>query len=287
MTTLFDVLKKTYLSLGHLEVSTATGGAKSYIVDTKLGEKYGDDDIVGNTVMIIRDAGGASAAPEGETSIVTAYTQSTNTITVSPAFSVAVASGDKYGLAKNIIDFETMKEIINDTLQGMGTIQLADTSITTTADTTEYSLPKGFKYKVNEVQIQTNTDTNNNLWVSISSWYIINSAAGSTGLLCFSEELPSGKTLKIIYETEHPELNDMDDEVNEVFHSEFVIRAVLDRAYEYQVRRTGGKDDFLLQSANKAEDDLREAMGRFAHRKRKKPRYLVPYNFNKDDTWQE
>lgn len=287
MTTLFDVLKKTYLALGYLEISTATGGSKTYISDTKLGEKYGDDELIGSTIMIIRDAGGAGAAPENETSTITAYVQSTNMITFSPALTAVVASGDKYGITKNIIDFETMKEIVNDTLQGLGTIQLADTSITTSADVSEYSLPKGLKYKVNGVQIQTENGTNNNEWNDIGGWYIINSAAGSTGLLCFNESLPTGRTLKLLYESEHPALVDMTDEINETFHSEYVTKAIIDRAFEYQIRRTGGTDSFLVQASNKAMADVREARNKFSQPKRKRPKYLTPYNFNKDDTWLE
>lgn len=280
MTTLFDVLRKTYLSLGYLELSTATGGSKSYIVDTNLGELYGDDDIVGNIVFIVK-AGGE--APEGEVSIVTAYSSSSHTITISPSLSVAIASGDKYGLAKNIISLETMKTIVNDALQSMGTVQLSNTSLTTSANVTEYALPKALKYRVVNVQIQTETGSSNNEWNDISGWYIINSAAGSTGLLCFNESLPNGYTLKLIYETEHPEVSDMDDEIAEVFHSDYVAKVVVDRALEYLIRRTGGTNNFLLQTSNKASEDAQRAMIKHSQPKRNKPKYLTPYNIEVDD----
>lgn len=276
MTTLFDILKKVYLDLGHLEVSTATGGAKSYITDTKLGEKYGDDDIIGNIVFIIKADG---AAPEGEASYVSSYVQSTNTINISPALTVAVASGDRYGLAKNIITLETMKSLVNNALQSMGTIQLADTSLTTIADTSEYPLPVALKYKVNGVQIQTNTSGGYNQWQDIGGWYIINSAAGSTGLLCFNEELPSGYTLKLLYESEHPEVTELTDNISETFHTEHIAAFVVDKALEYQIRRTGGTDPFLMQTSNKAMQDAENAKRVYSQTKRKKPKYITPYNF--------
>jgi hypothetical protein len=279
MTTLFDILKKSYIDLGYMDISTATGGSTSTLIDTKLGDKYGDDDTIGSTIFIIRDAGGASAAPENEVSYITGYISSTNTFSISPSFTAAVAAGDKYGIAKSIIELETIKEITNDALQSFGTIQLTDTSITTVSEQTEYSLPVGLKYKVNNVQISTNNAVGNMEYNDIGGWYVINSAAGSTGMLVFNESLPSGKTLKIFYESEHPKLNLMTDLISETIPSEYASKLIVDRAYQYQIRRTGGTDPFLLQTSNKAMQDVAEARVKFSQPKHKRPKYLTPYNF--------
>jgi hypothetical protein len=276
MTTLFDLVKKTYLALGQLEISTATGGSTSTIIDTKLGEKYGDDDIVGSSVLIIMDAGGDNVPPEQEVSTVTGYVASSNTIQLSPSFTVAVASGDKYGIAKNIIDLNTMIEIINDALQSLGTIQLADTSITTLDNTTEYSIPVGLKYKITGVQVQTEMGAGNEEYITLSNWYLLNSAAGSTGLLCFTESMPAGYKLKILYESEHPKMNAMSNKLSETIHSEFATKVIIDRALEYQIRRTNGTDPFLIQTQNKAMADVEMARNRFSQPKYKKPKYLTP-----------
>lgn len=279
MTTLFDLLKKSYISLGHMEISTATGGTTTTIVDTKLGEKYGDGDIVNSTVFIIRDAGGNNDAPEQEVSRITDYVQSTNTITVSPSFTVAVASGDTYGISKPIIELDTMKELANNALQGLGTIQLTDTSITTVDGQTEYSLPTSLKYKISMVQISTNDDTNYLQFNDIGGWYQINSGPGSTGMLVFNNELPPGYTLKLFYESEHPRVQNMSDKIAESIHSEYATRLVVDKALEYQVRRTNGTDPFLLQTSNKSMQDVAEARAKFTQQKLKRPKYLTPYRF--------
>ncbi len=276
MATLFDLLRKTYLSLGHLQVSTATSGTKNIITDTKLGDTYGDGDITGSAIFIIRDAGGDSAAPEGEVSYVIDYISSTNTMSVSPAFTAAVSVGDKYGIAKPIIDLETMIEIANDALQGLGTIQLFDTSITTLDDVTEYQLPKHIKYKVAAVMIQTSSDTDNYEYVDINNWYVLNTSPGTVGELVFNRPLSSGYKLKIIYEAEHPRLNSMSDSVSETIHSEYATKLVVDKALEYQVRRTNGTDQFLLQTQNKSMMDLQDARSRFHTQKRKRPKYITP-----------
>jgi len=279
MTTLFDLLKKTYISLGHMEISTATSGTVSSITDTKLGEKYGDDDIVGSTVFIIRDAGGLGVAPENEVSQVYGYVASTNTLQVSPNFTAAIGVGDRYGIAKNIIDLETIKEIANDALQSLGTIQITDTSITTVTGQTEYSLPVALKYRITTVQMATNDVANNLEYNDVVGWYQINSAAGSTGMLVFTESLPSGYPLKLFYEAEHPRLSAMTDKVSETIHSEYATKLVVDKALEYQIRRTNGTDPFLLQTSNKALQDLQAARNRFSQPKHKRPKYLTPHNF--------
>jgi hypothetical protein len=283
MTTLFDVLKKTYVDLGHMEISTATGGSTSTLIDTKLGEKYGDGDTVGSTIFIIRDAGGLGAAPEAEVSYITDYVSSTNTFSVSPSYSAAVGAGDRFGIAKNIIDIETMKEITNDALQAFGTIQLTDTSITTVTEQTEYSLPVLLKHRIDSVQISTNSTTGNREFNDIGGWYQINSAAGSVGMLVFNESLPAGETLKIFYSAEHPKLNAMTDVIAEVISSELACKLIVDRAYQYQIRRTNGTDPFLLQTSNKAMQDVMEARNRFSQPKHKRPKYLTPYNFRDTD----
>lgn len=279
MTTLFDVIKKTYLALGHLEVSTATSGTVSTLTDTKLGEKYGDDDIVGSSILIIRDNGGAGAAPEKEVSYITGYVASTNTIQVSPNFTAAVASGDRYGIAKNIIDIHTLVELVNDALQSLGTIQLTNVSLTTIANVSEYSLPVSLKYRITSVQMQTDDSTGDNQWNDLFNYYVVNSGPGSTGLLIFTESLPAGYVLKIFYEAEHPLVNAYSDSISETLHSEYVTKLVVDRALEYQVRRTNGTDPFLLQTSNKAMQDVQEARSRFSQPKHKRAKYLTPYNF--------
>jgi len=89
-----QILRETRLG----EYGTATGGSTSTIVDTtKLkSDQFNDTDFVGQWARIEYDAGGAAAAPEGEIRPITAFAPSTGTLTVSPEFSAAPASTDKY-----------------------------------------------------------------------------------------------------------------------------------------------------------------------------------------------
>ncbi len=281
MTTLFTALRKAYLALGQMEVTTATGGSTLTAIDTKLGDAYGDDDLIGSTLFVIHDAGGASAAPEGEAQLITGYAASTNTITVGTAFSTAIAAGDTIGLAKNIWPLYTMIELANDALASLGTIGMIDTSITTVADQTEYTLPVAMKYKTMRVQIQSDKDTASNEWLDVYNWQVSPSAGGSTGLLIFNEELPAGYTLKIWYEAEHPRVSSVSDKISETVHSELITRMIVNQALEYQTRRTNGTDPFLLQTANKAMSDVQEARNRYSVPHPKKAKILTPLEYNR------
>ena len=275
-TTLFTILRKAYLALGQMEVTTATGGSTTTVVDTKLTESFGDDDLVNCSVFVIRDAGGASAAPEGEVGVVSDNVQSTGTLTLRAALTTAVAVGDTVGIVKNVWPLYTMIEIVNDALASLGTIQLVDTSLTTVSGQTEYALPVTLKHKVTNVQIQTNTETSNNEYADMNNWYIVPAAAGATGLLIFQVEPESGLTLKVWYEAEHPRLSAMSDVLSETIHSELATRLVVDRALEYQTRRTSGTDQFLLQTANKAMQDVEMARRAFSVPKRRHAKILTP-----------
>lgn len=276
-TTLFTILRKAYLALGQMEVTTATGGSTTTFIDTKLADLYGDDDLVNSYAFVIRDAAGASAAPEGEVGVISGYVASTTTATFSTALSSAISAGDTIGIVKNVWPLFTMIELVNDALAGMGAIALTNTSLTTTSGTYEYTLPVTFKYKINRVQIQT--DPVSNEYVDVHDWYVTPSAGGSTSQLIFNEDIVAGYAIKLWYEAEHPRLSAMSDIVSETIHSELASRMVIDRALEYQTRRTSGTDNFLLQTANKAMSDMQEAQRRFSQPKAKKSKILTPSGF--------
>ncbi len=110
-----DVLTRFLRESGLGEYGTATGGTSSTIVDTTRlkSAQYADDAHNGKWARISYDAGGAGAAPEGEISPITDYVASTGTLTVNPAFSVAVASGDVYQIWSNPHPQDVMDHLDN------------------------------------------------------------------------------------------------------------------------------------------------------------------------------
>jgi len=136
---LIEVLADRY---GEYRQGTATGGSTSTCVDTS-GLYEANDAWIGHYLYILTDAGGASAAPEGEERPVTDFVQSTATLTVSPVFTAAVASGDTYELLP--VRREVLARAINAGVRAAGDGWLVGTVDTTTVtladDDYDYTLP--------------------------------------------------------------------------------------------------------------------------------------------------
>src|SRR5688572_18865824 len=183
--TLSKIAQRVWRETGFSVDITATGGSTTTIVDTN-SIYTADDALIGGTAVVVRDAGGSSAAPEGELARISDYAASTTTFTLGATLTAAVASGDSVLLASPKIRLPQMIQAINDGLTNLGTIQLVDTSLTTADNQTEYALPVGLKIKrLIDVQLQTYTgDANDNQYRSIiGQTDYVPAAPGSTGLL--------------------------------------------------------------------------------------------------------
>lgn len=269
MTTLFDVLKNTYLALGNLEITSATGGSTTTVVDTKMVD-YGDDDLVNGTIFVIRDADGTGAAPQGEAQRISANSQSTQTITVDTAFSAAIATGDTIGIAKNVYPLHTLIELVNRALASLGTVQLVDTSLNTISGQVEYALPLALKYEIARVQI-----SHYNYYGEIDNWGVIPAAAGTTGTLVLPNRQMAGRTLRLWYEAEHPPVALMSDVINETIHSEYITALTVEKALQWQNDRQSGQDAYMLQRLNNAKADADNARRQYAPTKFKKTKLLT------------
>lgn len=246
---LTHVLQQVYRRLGG-KVTLATGGSTTTAVDTKLADELADgneDDIFnGGTVLVIEDAGGAAAAPEGEFSRVTDYVASTQTLTFSPAITTAIASGDRIIIAPPDFPLYDIIEVVNDALKDLSELPKFDTSITTASNQTEYTLPLALKgSRVLSVEIQDiTTDANDNRWSPVVGWREGFAAAGSTGTLILPQ-FASGYTVRIGYKVKHPRVDAFDDYIDEYYKPQLVHAAVLAHALQWrndQDALAGGRD---------------------------------------------
>lgn len=95
-----SILTRFGRETGLMQTGTATGGDNNYLNDsTRLQSlQFSPDDWVGAFLRISYDAGGAGAAPEGETRSVTSGEPGAGRLYVSPSFTAAPAAGDVYQL---------------------------------------------------------------------------------------------------------------------------------------------------------------------------------------------
>jgi hypothetical protein len=258
---LTHVLQQLYRRLG-AKVTLATGGSTSTVIDTKLADELADsneDDIFnGGTVIVIEDTGGV--APEGEFSRITDYVASTTTLTVSPAVTVAPASGDRVLIAPPDFPLYDMIEMVNDALKYITRVPRFDTSITTAANQTEYTLPLALKGRqILGVEVQgITTDSNDNRWQPIPNWRLGYAAAGSTGTLILPQ-LASGYTVRIAYLAEHARVDAYDDYIDEHLDRNLVHASVFAHALQWKNDRdaiSGGADNATIALEQKAWSQL-------------------------------
>ena len=253
---------EAYKELGQLTVSTATGGSTTTVVDSKQVGIHGDNSWKEGGIFIVRDAGGANAAPEGEFKRCSGYTDSTGTFTVESVFTVSPASGDTFGFVSEYYPLFTMLELANSALYALGDIPLVDTTtLTTAAAQTEYAAAVAWKrrppYRV-DIQSITN-DSNNNRWVTLHGWEYVPATAGSTGLIVFNDQPPTSRKLRIWYKDVHPTLTAYNSTLYEGWPPLLAHWAVVAKALEWQNARSGGSEAFLLDKLNKSEQKLAEA----------------------------
>jgi hypothetical protein len=256
---LTGVLQQLFRRLGGV-VTTATDGSETLAIDTKfeeaLGEGNVDDFLNGGTLIVVQDAGGANAAPEGEFSRIEDYDSSTQGITLDTALSAAIATGDKFMYIGNDFPLYDMVEVVNDALRYIGEIPVKDESITTAEGQTEYTLPVAIKGKeILDVEFQSNTDdADDNQYYPVEGWKPIPITPGTSGVLVLPQ-LPAGHKIRVTYVGIHPRVDAFDDYINEHLHPDFVHACVFAHAVQWKNDQNavqGAPDNALLGLEQKA-----------------------------------
>lgn len=279
-----DLLQRTLRALGQLQTSVATSGSTTTVTDTKQAGTQGEDDAWKNgTLFIIRDAGGANAAPEGEFQRISAYDDSEGIFTVDTAFSISPASGDEYGFSNSVYNIYDLKQICNDALADLGMVPLVDTTtLDTEANKTEYSYAVTWKYRPPlAVDIQTQTDdSNDNLWAPQAYYRYVPATAGTAAMFELLPQPTASRDIRVWYLGHHTKLNAYSDVVNEFIFPELAVAACAFYVVDYQIGMQGGGDDSLESQYNKLADRLDRAKDKYPiWRPRKKQTILtIPWS---------
>lgn len=260
---LTHLLQDAWTRLGQLRVWTATGGSTTTIActDWAIPEEpvYEDDDpsLIMGTAVVIKDAGGAGAAPEGELGMITDYDSSTSTLTMDTITS-AVASGDTFGIVSPLFSLQDMIVLTNIALRKLGVIDLIDTSISIASGQSEYTLPTTIRTKPVRVRKQTNQGASDNQWELVTNWSIIPATAGSNWTLVLPPLEPN-YSIEILYRSLHPKVSSYDSDIAEIIHPELALNALIAEAYQWYNNQVGGSNQYFLQRENKAIQDLEAA----------------------------
>lgn len=252
---LWELLRDAYTELGQLTTGLATGGSTTTIVDTTLVGTGKNDDWKDGAAIVLYDAGGASAAPEGEFKRVSAYVDSTGTLTLESAVSSAIGAGDLYGLVSAYYPLRQMVELTNLALRSLGDMPLVDTTtLDTASNQTEYACAVAWKRRPFRVDIQTNADSNDNRWQRTDGWEYIPAAAGTSGLIVFKSQPDDGYDIRVWYYDQHGRVALFSDVINEHISPILITAMLVEKALEWQNSRLGGTDEFLVMRWNDAKN---------------------------------
>lgn len=261
--TLSDLLSDTYAELGHLQVGAASGGDTDSLTDDELAGEHRDDEWQDGALFVLA-AGGA--APEGEYARVAAFDAAGGAFTLAGSLSAAVEAGDRYGLASSYYPLETLIELANSGLRGLGDIALVDESVLVSvsgqssyAASLEWKRRRPLRIDFLAIPGLSAVDP----WRTVHDWDFVPAAPGSTALILFKDALPAGRPVRVWYQAAHPRLAAHDDVVHASIHPELAVAAAAERALRWQNARLGGDDPGLAGRWELAREDLARARAAF------------------------
>lgn len=254
--TLFDLVYRSVreMSADFLVEGVATGGSTTTIIDT-LERTEADDHWNGGTAFIVDTTD--DAAPKGQYKPISDFTASSDTVTLQSALTAAVGSGDRYALLKPRMTYNAVVQAVNRAIGFLGRIPLEDTSLTTAANQTEYDLPTGItSLNLAQVWLQTITDdADDNRYIEVMGWDVLEGAIGSVDSLRLRGDLPEGRTIRLVYMADHPELYASSDKLaDSVPFQRVIFRAALYCARWYRDRmRTKDFDQLIAELMESAD----------------------------------
>ena len=204
MTVLSDVVQQVVAELGFGVTGVATGGSTTTLIDTKLLDRYSENYFDEGTLLVVYDAGGASAAPQGEWGVVSNFNNQNNTVTINAALTTAIAAGDVYVLASARFQLYEIIDAVNRATKETGDVETVNSSNTVVAAQLEYTLPAA---TTTVTKVEYNTIVGDANWLGleeITGWEVRKAASGSAGTLVLPYLPPVGRTLYITYTGKHP-----------------------------------------------------------------------------------
>lgn len=190
--TLSTIRQQLYFELGQTEEFYATGIPTTTAVRNSFwGDLENNPEVTkfkNSYLAIAWDAGGAGAAPEGEWGRITDFDTVNFELTIS-AVSAAVGVGDRcMFVSTKVFPLFEADRAINTGLKKLGYLRSEDTSLTTAADQTEYTIPASLRGRPFwGVWVQNLSDANDNQWTPVNyeiltstTFYIPQQTAGYT-----------------------------------------------------------------------------------------------------------
>jgi hypothetical protein len=244
MQTLFDLTYQVARKLDAVVEGVATGGSVTTIVDT-VERLEADDYWIRGSAWILRDAGGAGAAPQGEASVITDFVQSTKTVTLRSTLTAAVAAGDKYALGKRRYPLALLVQKINESLHAIGPMERTDITTLPVLDASqsEYTMPLRAGMDLRQVFYAQDQNALDHDYVEMFDYSIQRSVTGTGDLLILRPPFVStGNPIKLVYMDFHDDLVAMTDRLHDQINPERVVLTAVTACLEWRRTKVGSGD---------------------------------------------
>lgn len=257
MTTMFDATLELASELGVLRTSTATGGTATTLIDTKRTES--DDAYNGGTIWLITDAGGASAAPEGEWARVSDFVNSTGTFTMA-AMTAAPANEDEYGCATGDFSLDMLISAINKELKKYTKTRYDRTSLDIESDQSEYTLPSGIRGdNLINVYEETDTDTDDSNPVPLNFWVQEADTGSQHTLVIDTTNVTAGNDITLEYEERLTSVYSASDVIDDVVPLARILPAAAANARMTRMSTDGVSSPVEVELIRMHREDARRA----------------------------
>jgi hypothetical protein len=257
--TLFDLILDSCKKVGIVNISNSTGGTVTTLIDSGLSQDTSDDDFNNGTLFVIRSTG-ASSSIDGQFRKITDYEAGTGTFTLGSSVLSSGPDPTTYGYTTPEFPHELLIQMANDALRAVGDLVFIDkNTLTSSAATTEYQMEVAWK-RSRPMRIDFRSTALRNSWRQIATFEYEPASAGSTaGRIIFGEYLPTGRKLRIWYETPHANVWESTAAIDERIHPELAEALMVERMYEYRNSRNRGSVEFDLQRWNDAKIQAQQA----------------------------
>ena len=161
----------------------------------------------------------AGSAPTGEYQNVSSFQG--GTVTLAATLSATIPSGSRYAIGRRRFPLDVIVQNINSAYQELGDIPLVDdTSLSTTSNTTEYTIPQAARNKLLQVWLQTETTyTNVHGYIQIphGQW------RQETATLYLPQLSSDADTIKLVYADQPSMLVAYGDQLSPYVHPKLIV----------------------------------------------------------------
>ena len=212
----YELIRSVARQLMQSRKSAATGGSTTTLVDSNLdapNDFYnGGLLFIDQTIPVIKK--------------ITDWNSTTFTFTF--ATGTAVAASTVYTVVDERYPLDVIKNSINQALiEDVGAIMLYDESLTPVDEQERYDLPGGV-VDVRRIEIGTEDEG----WNINYQWKI------EGGQIRFYDNLPTEEdTIRIHYVSQHPELEDLDDDLDNSLNVDMIIHAACVYAINWRITK--------------------------------------------------